>query len=434
MTTEQILSLTSGEATPAYIFDLGELEKRISYLRRSRPSEVELCYAVKANTFIIEKACELVDYLEICSPGEYRICEKLSCPHGKYVISGVNKQEDFIGELVSEKDPIAVFTAESKHQFFLLREAAKKQMVLANTSDAKNASVTDADEMGASGAEGADGISGRRLPVLIRLTSGTQFGLDKADLFDVISEYKDDPFIDIIGIQYFSGTQKNSLKKLKRELDYVDEVIKELRDQFSFETRKLEYGTGFPVSYFEGESFDEDTFMKEFSDLLSGMAFKGKLTLEIGRSIAASCGTYLTKVVDTKFNCGERYAIVDGGMHQIVYYGQFMAMKHPKIRRLPATETAGGTGSAEPCDWNICGSLCTINDFLVKKYPFGALKIGDILAFEDAGAYCPTEGISLFLSRELPSVFLLDGSGAFTKVREQIQTEQFNSPSPVGQG
>ena len=444
MTTEQILSLTSGEATPAYIFDLGELEKRISYLRRSLPSEVELCYAVKANTFIIEKACELVDYLEICSPGEYRICEKLSCPHGKYVISGVNKQEDFIGELVSEKDPIAVFTAESKHQFFLLREAAKKQMVLANTLDAKNASVTDADEMGASdadadelsadGAEGAEGISGRRLPVLIRLTSGTQFGLDKADLFDVISEYKDDPFIDIIGIQYFSGTQKNSLKKLKRELDYVDEVIKELRDQFSFETRKLEYGTGFPVSYFEGENFDEDTFMKEFSDLLSGMAFKGKITLEIGRSIAASCGTYLTKVVDTKFNCGERYAIVDGGMHQIVYYGQFMAMKHPKIRRLPATETAGGAESAEPCDWNICGSLCTINDFLVKKYPFGALKIGDILAFEDAGAYCPTEGISLFLSRELPSVFLLDGSGAFTKVREQIQTEQFNSPSPVGQG
>ena len=463
MTTEQILSLTSGEATPAYIFDLGELEKRISYLRRSIPSEIELCYAVKANTFIIEKACELVDYLEICSPGEYRICEKLSCPHGKYVISGVNKQEDFIGELVSEKDPIAVFTAESKHQFFLLREAAKKQMVLANTSDAKNASVTDADEMGASdaddlsasGAEGAEGISGRRLPVLIRLTSGTQFGLDKADLFDVISEYKDDPFIDIIGIQYFSGTQKNSLKKLKRELDYVDEVIKELRDRFSFETRKLEYGTGFPVSYFEGESFDEDTFMKEFSDLLSGMAFKGKITLEIGRSIAASCGTYLTKVVDTKFNCGERYAIVDGGMHQIVYYGQFMAMKHPKIRRLAALEAAAGAGNAgseetagsaagaeaanntdiaEPCDWNICGSLCTINDFLVKKYPFGDLKIGDILAFEDAGAYCPTEGISLFLSRELPSVFLLDGSGAFTKVREQIQTEQFNSPGPVGRG
>ena len=448
MTDEQILSLTETKATPSYIFDLGELARRISYLRASLPSEVELCYAVKANSFIIGKACELVDYLEICSPGEYRICEKLSCPHGKYVISGVNKQEDFVEELVAEADPIGVFTAESKHQFFMLREAAKKQMVLANSSAAPGASS----EAGAtSDRESDDGITGRRLPVLIRLTSGTQFGLDKADLFDVISEYKDDPFVDIIGIQYFSGTQKNSLKKLKRELDYVDEVIKKLRDQFSFETRKLEYGTGFPVSYFEGENFDEDTFMKEFSALLAGMEFKGTITLEIGRSIAASCGTYLTKVVDTKFNCGERYAIVDGGMHQIVYYGQFMAMKHPKIRLLPTAESegaapmgsAGGTAAQTDAtdeneggklDWNICGSLCTINDFLVKKYPFGDLKIGDILAFEDAGAYCPTEGISLFLSRELPSVFLLGKDGTLTKVREQIVTEQFNSPIPVGQG
>ena len=156
MTTDQILSLTNTEATPAYIFDLGELEKRISYLRSVLPSEVELCYAVKANSFIIGKAAELVDYLEICSPGEYRICEKLSCPHGKYVISGVNKQADFIEELVSEKHPIAVFTAESKHQFFLLREAAKKQMVLANAADVQE-----------SGSEG----SGRLTSRLFRTTA-----------------------------------------------------------------------------------------------------------------------------------------------------------------------------------------------------------------------------------------------------------------------
>ena len=414
MTTEQILSLTEKEPTPLYVFDLGELSRRIAYLKSVLPEKTELCYAVKANTFIIQKAAELVDYLEICSPGEYRICEALSVPHEKYVISGVNKQAGFIEELVAEKSPIAVFTAESKNQFFLLRNAAR----------------------------------GRKLPVLLRLTSGTQFGLDEADLFEVIRDYKDDPYIDICGIQYFSGTQKNSLKKLKRELDYVDRIIRDLKEQFSFETRKLEYGTGFPVSYFEGESFDEDTFMKEFSALLSGMEFKGTITLEIGRSIAASCGTYLTKVVDTKINCGERYAIVDGGMNQIVYYGQFMAMKHPKIRLLPApgkTEDPAEKDSSESSfetddssendagtsDWNICGSLCTINDFLVKKYPFPDLNPGDILAFESAGAYCPTEGIALFLSRELPGVYLLHETSAPHKVREQIPTERFNSPVPI---
>ena len=46
--------------------------------------------------------------------------------------------------------------------------------------------------------------------------------------------------------------------------------------------------------------------------------------------------------------------------------------------------------------------LCTINDILVKRLPLGGLEIGDVLVFEQAGAYCMTEGIALFLSRDLP--------------------------------
>ena len=439
MTDEQILSFTKNAPTPLYVFDLGELEKRVAFLRSCLPEKVELCYAVKANTFIIEKAAEIVDLLEICSPGEYRICDRLSVPHSKFVVSGVNKQADFIDSAIASDEPAAYFTAESVNQFHMLRDSAEKHH--------------------------------KRISVLLRLTSGNQFGLDKDDLFDVIARYKDDPWVEITGIQYFSGTQKNSLKKLKRELDYVDTVLSELLEKHSYAASKLEYGTGFPVSYFDGENFDESAFLEEFSKLLSDMAFKGKITLEIGRSIAASCGTYLTRVVDTKVNCGERYAIVDGGMHQIVYYGQFMAMKHPKIRRIAAgagaesgaenaaaeSEThdaenaaaedcecvagaeSGGAGAGADCncvagaesgaaaDWNICGSLCTINDFLVKKFPFADLRIGDILLFPSAGAYCVTEGIALFLSRELPGVYLLDTDGSIRKVRDQIPTEKFNS-------
>ena len=95
----------------------------------------------------------------------------------------------------------------------------------------------------------------------------------------------------------------------------------------------------------------------------------------------------------------ERFAIVDGGIHQIAYYGQFMAMKLPCMRCLPASEEP-----QEP--WNICGSLCTTNDILVKEWPTRPLAPGDVLAFEKAGAYCVSEGIALFLSRDLPAVVL----------------------------
>ena len=42
----------------------------------------------------------------------------------------------------------------------------------------------------------------------------------------------------------------------------------------------------------------------------------------MGRFIASECGYYCTEVVDRKCNNGSEYAIVDGGIHQINYYGQ----------------------------------------------------------------------------------------------------------------
>ena len=56
------------------------------------------------------------------------------------------------------------------------------------------------------------------------------------------------------------------------------------------------------------------------------------------------------------------------------------------------------------------------------------LRIGDVLAFENAGAYCITEGISLFLSRDLPKVVLIDENGAARIVRGSQQTEALNTP------
>lgn len=384
------------EKTPFYVFDLAALKQRIRFLRQNLPKEVELCYAVKANTFILEEVSALVDRLEICSPGEYRICEALRLPREQYLISGVNKEASFIESLLQAPAAAGEFSVESQNQFQLLRHAAKK--------------------------------AEKRISVLLRITSGNQFGLDEADVFRLIGDYRNDPWVEIRGLHYFTGTQKTSLKKLKRELAYMARLILALKEQLAFEVRQLEYGPGFPAAYFEGDDFHEEEFLREFCSLLREMEFGGAVTLELGRSIAAGCGTYLTKVVDTKVNRSERYAIVDGGMHQIVYYGQSMAMKHPRLRLLTAVQAPAHHPEQELQEWNICGSLCTVNDFLVKRFPLPRPAVGDVLAFENTGAYCITEGISLFLSRELPGVVLLHEDRTYETVRTQIATEHFNTP------
>ena len=63
-----------------------------------------------------------------------------------------------------------------------------------------------------------------------------------------------------------------------------------------------------------------------------------------------------------------------------------------------------------------------------KAYTLPEVAVGDTLCFHNAGAYCMTEGIALFLSRELPAVYLIDEAGAEVLVRAPIETAQFNSP------
>jgi len=376
--------------TPLYVFDTAELSRRICFLRNQLPAPVGLCFAVKANPFLLGEISGLVERLEICSPGELRICQRLDLPSEQFVISGVYKAPALIHELLAENRDIGIYTIESKRQFALLYLEARSK--------------------------------GRRLPILLRLTSGNQFGMNETDVEEIITYYQNDLYLDICGIQYFSGTQKASLKRLERELSYLDDFLEHLRISYGYQAKELEFGPGFPVSYFQGEEWNESEFLCGFSELLSGMRFRGKIILEIGRSIAASCGNYMTRVVDIKKICDQNCAIVDGGIHQLVYYGQSMAMKRPDVHILQPFMT----GNEE--EWSIFGSLCTINDILVKRLPMTGLRIGDILVFENTGAYCMTEGISLFLSRELPAVILLQRDGTPVLVRSHTPVDFLNTP------
>ena len=80
--------------TPTFVYDIDILKERTSYLK-SKFNNYNLVYAVKANTFVIKEIDSGVERFEICSEGEYDICNKLNINHNKMVISGVNKDKNF---------------------------------------------------------------------------------------------------------------------------------------------------------------------------------------------------------------------------------------------------------------------------------------------------------------------------------------------------
>lgn len=377
--------------TPSYLFDLDRLAQRMETLKKNLGSRAELCYAMKANPFLTGALRDLADRFEVCSPGEYDICRRLDIPEEKLVISGVNKSPEDTARMMDDCPRMGRYTAESPAQLELLHQCASQRK--------------------------------RKVPVLLRLTSGNQFGMDEEEVRRIVAERAKYPFLDIVGIQQYSGTQKHSEKRLRRQLSRLDGLISSLREESGFETRELEYGPGLPVFYFrDGEAFDEEAFLGEFASALADMAFQGHITLELGRSIAAECGYYLTAAADCKTNKGQQYVILDGGLHQMNYYGQSMAMRVPTVYRLRERD-------GEEALWNLCGSLCTVNDILVKQLPVKNLQPGDVFVFEKTGAYSVTEGMALFLSRDLPAVISWSEKDGFRLLRERQSVSSLNTPS-----
>ena len=129
--------------------------------------------------------------------------------------------------------------------------------------------------------------------------------------------------------------------------------------------------------------------------------------------------------MDVKRTEGVNYAIVDGGIHQLNYYGQIMGMKMPHMQFLRADGTL--VEGEETIPWNVCGSLCTVNDVLLKGAMLPRMEKGDILVFEKCGAYSVTEGMALFLSRELPQIAFYAKESGFSVARETMETNIWNS-------
>lgn len=384
---DDISKIINKDTKAFYVFDIDILRDRIDFIRNSMPKNISLCYAVKANTFVSKYIKDMVERFEICSPGEEKICKKQGIESSKMVISGIYKDPFFIKELIEDKSFDGIFTIESMEQFSLIKKLAD-----------------------------------REVKVLLRLTNDSQFGIDIADIEKIISEIDNYKFIKVLGIQYFTGTQKTSIKKFKREFNDLEKLLENLKEKYSYTPEEIEYGTGFAVKYFEDESIDEENLFKEFSNIIEEFSFKGKITLEIGRSIVASCGTYYAHIVDIKTNREQNYIILDGGMHQIVYFGQRMAMRKPFVEVI---RNKNLESEDETLFYNVCGSLCTMNDILVKQLNLKKVHVGDVLKFSNAGAYSMTEGMSLFLSRDLPAIYIKT-ENSFKCLRENFETYILN--------
>lgn len=382
---EELQHITERFDTPCFVFDEESLIQRVKEIRKITDNKYHLCYSIKANPFLIPTMMNLVDNLEVCSPGELQICKALHVSSEMIIYSGVNKTEKDIEEAMQYD--VGTFTAESiKHARLISQEAVKED---------------------------------KTVSVLLRLTSGSQFGMSKEDALSIIDHPLDYPNLKMVGTHYFVGTQRKKIEKQMKELEMLKDFYQEIEEEHHLKLERLEYGPGLSVSLFENEDFT-DTLkpLKDIHEQLSSISCD--LTIEMGRFYSTYCGTYITKVMDLKTNKDTNYCIVDGGINHVNYYGSMMGMNVPVTQLLSSCKD-------EEKVWCICGSLCTTNDILIRQYN-ASLKEGDYIAFENIGAYSITEGMGLFLSRTLPIVILRKKKYDYEVLRQFVDTSMLNTP------
>ena len=399
--------------TPYYVFDTDEFAKRAAMIRAALDCKggrrIPLCFSIKANPFLLHRLPEGLDHVEVCSPGELEICIALGVKPESIIYSGVMKEKCDIEQAVSYG--AGILTCESIRHAMLISEVMLECM--------------------SEGAQEA-GLVEKKAQVILRLTSGNQFGMSLDDIEYILSHPDEFKGISVMGLHYYSGTQK-SLRKINKDLEKIKSALTMLNDKYSFEPQLVEYGPGLCVEYFEEDWQEkEKQSLDEAAEVLREFAEEYPLGIEMGRFLAASCGKYYTQVKDLKSTGDANYAILDGGIHHLNYFGQRMAMQVPPIRvyggEVSENEEKPGVELTQmpDADYTLCGSLCTVADVLVREVKLKKLELGDILEFAHCGAYSVTEAPALFLSRQLPAIYAYSKKNGFELLREYVATSDIN--------
>ncbi|MCV3381235.1 alanine racemase [Campylobacter sp. IFREMER_LSEM_CL2127] len=372
MKNEELLNIAKKHSTPSFLFDIQALLSRIKAMKDILDNKYELCFAMKANPFLTTYISKNIEKIEVCSPGELQICITLNIPASQIIYSGVVKGYDDV--VLALEYGVKAFTAESLNQLELI-----------------NKCTLDLDS---------------KICILLRLSTGSQFGMGKKDIIKAINMLHKYQNIKFSGLHYYAGTQRKKIDLQLKDLNLLLDLKNEITSIIKMDEFIIEYGPGLNVSMFEDDDFSDTlkplSILKTKLDELN--LDRVKMRIELGRFMVQYCGYYLASILDVK-NTGEcDYCLLDGGINHVNYYGSIMGMKIPIMRHISINSNA----YKQEKDYCICGALCTSGDVLVRRKQLDNPQIGDLIVFENIGAYSVTEGIYLFLSRALPKVLLLD--------------------------
>lgn len=349
--------------TPFYYYDANLLRDTLNVIRTEAAQYNKFCvhYAIKANANpkVLSIIREHGLGADCVSGGEIAAAIKAGFPASKIVYAGVGKTDREIN-LGLDHD-IFCFNVESVPELEVINELAAAKGKIARVAFRINPDV------------GAHTHA--------NITTGlaeNKFGISMQDMDKVIDRALEMNNVKFVGLHFHIGSQILDMEDFVALCNRINDLQEKLYAR-QIIVEHINVGGGLGIDYAHPNRQPIPDFADYFATYHKHLKLRPQQTLhfELGRSVVGQCGSLITKVIYVKQGTNKQFAIVDGGMTDLIRPALYQA--YHKIENIT---------SEEPNEtYDVVGPICESSDVFGKAIDLNRVKRGDLIALRSAGAY-----------------------------------------------
>lgn len=378
MTPTILTTIAEEFSTPTYVYDLDTIKNQYNLFKSAFPwPNMHTCYAMKANynRDILKCLSGLGAGIDAVSPGDLYMAQSCGIDMGKIIYTANNITDAEMNEVAATGVLMNIGSLSRLEKY-------GKSFPHTRVCLRFNPDVVDG---------GHEKI----------ITGGdlTKFGILLEDVSKALSLVKKFG-LKVIGLHEHTGSG----------LQKSDSIIQAMKQIMTIATQKnfpnlkfLNFGGGFKVPYGPDESPIDLTEMGQrvtdlFSKFCSVYGRQLELWFEPGKFLTAQAGCLLVRVNTIKKNRNRTICGTDSGFPQMIRPMFYDA--HHAISNVSNPE-------GEPEVYDICGNICETGDLFAKDRHLPCIRENNLLAIQNAGAYCYAMGGNYNL-RPMPAEVVIE--------------------------
>ena len=355
-----VQSIVERVGTPVYVYSAQAIRhayRAIDSAFADYPHAIH--YALKANSTLalVRLLRSLGSRVDANSGGEVQVALRAGFDPKDIVLTGVGKTRDELESAIAKG--IGTINAESAGELDRIAEVARAMGRVARVALRVNPD-----------------IDARTHANISTGLKSNKFGVPLQEARAIYAQRRALAGVQFVGVHIHIGSQITTAEPLQRAAEALVSLAIDLTED-GFNIEHVDLGGGLGISYEGRPMITPEEYAAAVLPELKRLGVP--VVLEPGRAIIGHSGALVSRVVDTKRNPdGRQFAVLDAGMSELMrpaLYGSFHRIVPARPREGPETM------------WDVVGPICESSDVFGRDRSLPELRVDDVVALLDTGAY-----------------------------------------------